>query len=181
MKHKKSLKETLGIPQEELAALLGVNRSQLSMYESGKRELPLTAMIELTSMLTYMEKSKRNDKLFKEYQENEKQLTLKQLEKELQETVYLQLLLEKRMNVMQKIRNENLNALQLLDYLETKIPEKNNILHQHIKNKALLQLKKNSDYQLERLGIKKMILELQSKTLKQKIKTINNDKPNDLV
>lgn len=58
MKHKKSLKETLGIPQEELAALLGVTRSQLSMYESGKRELPLTAIIELTGMLTYMGKAR---------------------------------------------------------------------------------------------------------------------------
>ncbi len=181
MKHKPSLKSILGLTQEELATLLGVTRAQLSMYEASKRDLPLQAMIKLTNMLLYMENAKRDSEFLENYTENEKQLTQKQLEKKLQETTYLEQLLEKRIKVMEKLRQESINALQLLDYLETKEHDKNNMLYQHIKNKALIQLEKNSKIKLERLFIKKTILQQQTKILEQKIKTINNDKPNGLV
>jgi len=39
----KQLRNALGLAQLEMANLLGVNRAQLSMAESGKRELPINA------------------------------------------------------------------------------------------------------------------------------------------
>lgn len=40
MKSHNNLRELLGIKQDDLALLLKVTRSQLAMYESGKRDLP---------------------------------------------------------------------------------------------------------------------------------------------
>jgi transcriptional regulator with XRE-family HTH domain len=51
MNHKTSIREILGITQEKLAILIGVSRSQLSLYEIGKRSLPRNATINLAEIL----------------------------------------------------------------------------------------------------------------------------------
>ena len=49
---KENIRELLGFTQEELAQHLEVSRSQLSLYELGKRKLPTTAINKLTKLLS---------------------------------------------------------------------------------------------------------------------------------
>ncbi|MCF3112068.1 helix-turn-helix transcriptional regulator [Niabella sp. CC-SYL272] len=46
----KTLRSQWGLTQEELAALIGVTRGLLSMYESGRRQLPTPASIRLAEL-----------------------------------------------------------------------------------------------------------------------------------
>ncbi len=54
MKKRDNLRNILGITQEDLAVLLKVSRTQLSMYELGKRDLPIAAKIQLVEMFKYI-------------------------------------------------------------------------------------------------------------------------------
>ena len=55
MENKKSIRSLLGFKQEELALLLKVSRSQLSLYELGKRSLPLHAMEKLALLVSQLQ------------------------------------------------------------------------------------------------------------------------------
>lgn len=46
----KNFRKQWGLTQEELAALIGVTRGLLSMYESGRRQLPTPASIKLAEL-----------------------------------------------------------------------------------------------------------------------------------
>ncbi len=54
MKNVNSLRQTLGLTQQRMAALIGVSRSLLAMYELGQRELPPKALIALSEMSRYV-------------------------------------------------------------------------------------------------------------------------------
>ena len=47
MKNKNNIRALTGMSQENLALLLQVSRSQIAMFETGKRNLPLQAMEKL--------------------------------------------------------------------------------------------------------------------------------------
>lgn len=51
MKTSTSISKTLGLTQKEMAQLLDVSRSLLSLYELGKRDLPLKAKQRLEQLL----------------------------------------------------------------------------------------------------------------------------------
>ncbi|MEO8517072.1 MAG: helix-turn-helix transcriptional regulator, partial [Flavobacterium sp.] len=62
MKEQITLKNTIGLSQEETAMLLGVSRGQCSMFVSGKRDLPLDAKNRLIALLQHL----KNEKPFSE-------------------------------------------------------------------------------------------------------------------
>ncbi len=51
MHNHENIRSVLGLTQDELATLLAVTRSQLSMYELGKRDLPAFAKLKLSELL----------------------------------------------------------------------------------------------------------------------------------
>jgi transcriptional regulator with XRE-family HTH domain len=55
MQKVKTISKLLGLKQDELAVLLKVNKSQLAMFETGKRDLPIAAMQQLASMLQFVQ------------------------------------------------------------------------------------------------------------------------------
>ena len=57
---KNNISASLGLKQQELAQLLQVSRSQLSLYELGKRSLPLPAIEKLSTLLTHSQKETLN-------------------------------------------------------------------------------------------------------------------------
>lgn len=57
---KNSISRTLGITQMELAQLLHISRSQLSLYEIGKRDLPVQAKMKLSKMLKAVHDASKN-------------------------------------------------------------------------------------------------------------------------
>lgn len=52
-----TVSKLLGLTQLELAMLLGVSRARISMFESGRRDLPAPAMQQLAEMLKHVNAS----------------------------------------------------------------------------------------------------------------------------
>lgn len=62
MKKHSSLRLSLGVKQHEIAMLLNVSRSQWSMFESGKRNLPLHATQKLAELLSQAKPDEKQNK-----------------------------------------------------------------------------------------------------------------------
>ncbi|MCL9807046.1 hypothetical protein NAT51_16040 [Flavobacterium amniphilum] len=166
MKAKENFKSVLGIPQEDIAVLLGVTRTQWSMYELGQRSLPVHAMLELGNMMEYIQQPKFQSKELQSVLREEEEQSRKAIQKEMETTQYKMLVLGKKIKEVQRLRNENLAALRLAAYLETQTPE--GLTHgmgEVIKVKALAMFKKYNG-QLEKF-------QLRSATLKQHYKAMD--------
>jgi transcriptional regulator with XRE-family HTH domain len=48
-KNIKTFREKLGMSQEELSAFIGINRTSLSYYETGEREVPIATLEKISS------------------------------------------------------------------------------------------------------------------------------------
>ncbi|MES2864249.1 MAG: helix-turn-helix transcriptional regulator [Bacteroidota bacterium] len=172
MKKRDNLRNILGITQEDLAVLLKVSRTQLSMYELGKRDLPIAAKIQLVEMFKYIKedasKSLNTSTLLKAL-ELQKKKTLEQLVKENQ---FRQLQLEKKITAAEKKYKSNLAALQLMEYLGNKDYKKETFTIGFIKvieAKAASELNKNGLTLLTKYQIEKEVLQAEEKILTSKI------------
>lgn len=171
MKKLDNIRISLGITQEDLALLLKVTRSQLSLYEIGKRDLPVAAKVQLAEMLRYMQentsKSVANTSLM-EIQELQKKKALEQM---LKNNQFKQLLLEKKIKAVEKKHATNLAALQLIEYLEKeakKNKKPDNSLLKMIQTKAVSEFEKNGLALLTKYEIEKEVLQAEEKILLKK-------------
>jgi transcriptional regulator with XRE-family HTH domain len=117
MKKEQTITAILGITQQDVAMLLGVNRSQWSMFESGKRDLPLAAKQLLAEMLTYVQAPETTAKSTIPLLA---QATLPQLERLLRENEYQQLLTARRIAAATKKQEAQLRVLKLAEFLSTR-------------------------------------------------------------
>ena len=117
MKKEQTITAILGITQQDAAMLLGVNRSQWSMFESGKRDLPLAAKQLLAEMLTYLQSSEASAKNMLPEPSPAAQ---HQLERLLRENQYQQLLLEKKIAAATKKLHAQARLLQLTAFLSSR-------------------------------------------------------------
>jgi hypothetical protein len=101
MKTRESISGRLGITQEEISLLLGIHRSQWSMFQSGKRDLPTNAKLLLAEMLAHMEKAEAAAK--KESQKPADDAAHKKhLEKLLRENEFKRVVLEKKIDALER-------------------------------------------------------------------------------
>jgi transcriptional regulator with XRE-family HTH domain len=173
MKKYDNIREILGITQEDLAAILKITRTQLSMYEIGKRELPSSAMIQLAEILRYLKedasKSAETTSLLK-VQAIQKEETLEEMRKE---NHFKQLVLEKKLNVLEKKYKANFSAFQLTKYLEKQDTENGKLESQLLKTierKALAELNKNGLAMITKYKIEKEVLLAEEKIILQFLK-----------
>lgn len=173
MKKHDNIRDLLGITQEDLAALLKISRTQLSMYEIGKRELPSTAIIQLADMLRYLQedasKSADTTSLLKE-QAIQKEKALEEMRKE---NHFKQLVLEKKLNVLEKKHKANFSAFQLTKYLEKQDTENGKLESQLLKTierKAFAELNKNGLAMITKYKIEKEVLQAEEKIILQFLK-----------
>jgi transcriptional regulator with XRE-family HTH domain len=162
MKKETTITALLGISQQEVATLLGVNRSQWSMYESGQRDLPLHAKQLLSEILTHMQsydaaKSTRAPQ----------KITNDQIERQLRENEYQQLLLARKIAKVMKKQQTQARLLHLINFLSSHPTHKNTkpALHQAIAAKASLESETKFlaalsvlKHQSELLGLEKQLL-----------------------
>jgi transcriptional regulator with XRE-family HTH domain len=166
MNHRTSIREKIGITQEKLAILLGVSRSQLSLYEIGKRSLPRNATIKLAELLKLVnEKTEQenNDLKNNDLKNNEKK---KIVEKLLENNQIKQYILDKNKNTLEKKINKQIASQNLGKILKQEAEQnKNNIeIHQIIYNRNLSQTNlKEKFYEFE---IKKELLQKEEQFLK---------------
>ena len=182
MKKGNNIKSILGLTQEEVATLLGISRSQWSMYEVGQRDLPKAAKIKLVELLSCAKKVKSNSKTVAKIIATEKKETIQELEKSLHILTHQIQLVEQKITVATKIREQSFSALQFINELKHSDDfNDTNILSSMIQNRVDKQLKKYSEKYLTQLLLKKEALHYQHKSLTKKLKSFNNVAPNDFV
>ena len=173
MRKRENIRDAFGISQEELAIVLKITRSQLAMFETGKRELPSTAIIQLAEMLRYLQedasKSTETISLLKE-QEIQKGKALEEMRKE---NHFKQLVLEKKLNALEKKYKANLMAFQLINYFEQQNTENYELgkeMAKIIERKALAELNKNGLVMITKYKIEKEVLQAEEKIILQFLK-----------
>lgn len=173
MKKRENIRDLFGIPQEDFAILLKVTRSHLAMYETGKRDLPIAAKLQLTEMLRFTQedtsKLKSTTSLLKEQALQKK----KAVEHLIKENHYKQFALEKKLNALEKKYHSNVMAFQLMNYFEKQDIKNNELGKQMAKiigKKASAQLEKNGLALITKYKIEKEVLQAEEKILLQFLK-----------
>lgn len=140
--------ELLGMKQEDIAMLLRVTRSQWSMFELRKRDLPIGAKLKLAEMLGFLkllEHKQKGSFLHIKIQETKRK---KLLEVQKFNNKYQQIIVEKKIKAIEKKHEAAMNALSLVDFLETKAEES---LKE--KDMVLYFIKKNAEVAIEKNGL----------------------------
>jgi transcriptional regulator with XRE-family HTH domain len=118
MKKRENIRDEFGISQEDLAVLLKINRSQIAMFETGKRDLPGAAMLKLYEMYLFAKEKASELPSTISLMNSQALQKKKALEHMVKENHYKQYALEKKLNVLEKKYNANLTAFQLINYYD---------------------------------------------------------------
>ena len=169
---KNNISTSLGLKQQELAQLLQVSRSQLSLYELGKRCLPIHAMEKLTIMLALAQKGKVKSEMKKSIS-NEEQNVLKKI---LLKNNHQQLIVERKIKALEKKQNALVTSKQLIVHLlknESKIKKNELAVLKSIEIKSKKQEIEKYNTALLQLEIKKEVLVFEEKVLQKKLQSKN--------
>ncbi len=173
MKRNQSVCSLLGIKQEDLALLLAVSRGHLSMFESGKRTLPVPAMQLLSEMLAYVNEQEKMQRRTTQKQQEESQSAI---ERQLHENQYQQLRLERTITATVKKQDAQLRLALLTEFLisreieslESQTSVKELIARSTKQNKIVFpQILQQQQRRLGLLALEKTILEEKLRTLQQ--------------
>ena len=170
MKNATSIKNLLGFTQEEMSILLGVSRGQWSMYESGKRDLPLPAKEQLASMLSHVQIAKEVSPEIQKLSKVEQLKAQEKLQQEYRNLEFKNKILDKRIASIEKKRAEGYAALEVVHFLETQQQDTFDALRKSIEIRAKNTLNKFSLHQLQDLQIKKEQLAVLKLSLEQRLK-----------
>lgn len=144
MKTRDTIRKVLGVTQEEVAMLLRVTKSQLAMYETGQRDLPINAQLKLVAMWQYVHNKKEilvplpDTKVI--------QAKIAKVERQLIINEHKQALLERKLNRHKSKYEKSLSTLKLIEFIETQLPEEEKPekdLVALIYRKALIGIEKN--------------------------------------
>ena len=169
---KNNISTSLGLKQQELAQLLQVSRSQLSLYELGKRSLPIHAMEKLTIMLALAQKGKVKSEIKKSIS-NEEQNVLKKI---LLKNNHQQLIVERKIKALEKKQNALVTSKKLIAHLlknEGKINKNELVVLKSIEVKLKKQEIEKYNTALLQLEIKKEVLVFEEKVLQKKLQSKN--------
>lgn len=164
---KQSVSTSLGLTQKELAMLLQVSRSHLSMFELGKGSLPLHAMQQLGEllMLSQSAKKKQKNKPDATPQTPQRQEHIQTL---LKENHFLTLVTAKKLAAAER-KSAAQSKLQLFsDYLEQRPANKSAVDATHLqfitRKSAIAQLE-DAGTAVIKYQLKKELLEAEKKYL----------------
>jgi len=158
----------LGISQENLANLLHVSRSQIAMYELGKRSLPVPAMEKLATMLTLLQ-DKSTKREVKKNNAVEEQNLLKKL---LLKNSHQQLIIERKIIAIKKKQKALVTSKKLIAHLlknESKMKKNEFAVIKSIEVKSKNQDIENYAVLLLQLELKKEVLAFEEKLLRKKL------------
>jgi transcriptional regulator with XRE-family HTH domain len=169
MRKVNDIRTLLGISQENLAFLLQVSRSQMAMFELGKRSLPLPALEKLAMMLQLSQKDAPKS-------EEKKSDTIKEqklLQKLLLKNSHQQLLVERKIKAFEKKQNALETSKKLISFLvndEFNSMKSDFALLKSISSKTENSITKNSATKLLELQLKKEVLAFEGNLLREKMK-----------
>ena len=171
MKNYTTLKNIIGLTQEESAIYFGVTRGQWSMVATGKRSLPVEGTIKLGDLLQHLKEEKPVSVARQQIDKAE----IENLQHKLQydyTSVKMKLYkLAKKISVLENIRTECFAALEVADFLDNhKEKQPFESFAESIRLRALKTLKQHDLYALTELQLKKESLEILKTTLEKKMK-----------
>ncbi len=118
MENNIKIQDLLGLKQEEMAIILKISRAQWSMYLSGKRNLPVAALVKLAEILNVVN---QQDNLSTVNVNSNLELERKDLfQKQIKNNQFLQIVLERKNKAFQKKFNSANNVIKIVSHLETK-------------------------------------------------------------
>ncbi len=118
MKLTLSFRNQLGLSQEMMAIYLAMAKSQLSMYESGKRELPSSALVKLADIALFLQQNENNGVTESELQK-EQDLKLKTfLDFQIKELEYKKLKEQRLLERIQKKYKQNVALYAFAQHLQ---------------------------------------------------------------
>ncbi|WP_300568508.1 hypothetical protein [Flavobacterium sp.] len=176
MNNTATIKDLLGLNQEEMAMTLGITTSQWSMFKSGKRDLPLQAKLQFATLLENIQKKKQLSLDVQKLIKAERQRTIDTLKQEHLKVQLKPHRIDKKLSIVENRRTECFAALETVTFLEnqkTNQPIEN--LANSIRIRVTTTLKKHNLFQLTELQLKKENFEMLKKQLEQKIKEISNE------
>ncbi|WP_313806159.1 hypothetical protein [Flavobacterium sp.] len=170
MQDKTTLKNLLGLTQEEMALVLDITASQWSMFKSNKRGLPTKALQQLAPLLHAVQKDVNTNEI-EQLLQVEQAKTKEKLKRELQ-NVHLKLLrTEKKIAILENHRLESFAALKAVTFLanqkEYAVSED---LLQSIQARAKATLNRHNSFKLEQLQLQKKTFEMQKLEMEQQLK-----------
>ena len=167
-KMKNNISTSLGLKQQELAQLLQVSRSQLSLYELGKRSLPVHAMEKLAVMLALSQKKAVKRAVKKSISVKEQNF----LKKLLLKNNHQQLLVERKITALVKKQNALATSKKLIAHLlknESKMKKNELAVLKSIEVKSKNKDIENYAALLLQLELKKEVLVFEEKLLRKKL------------
>ena len=171
MKEKHPFRELLGIKQDDLCLLLRVHKSQLAMFESGKRHLPHEATLKLLTICKHLTNSETKRDYFPETKE-ESQKIKKFLEGEILDNKKKQTLIENKLRRIKNKYEKAISVLNFADYLESHPAENLNMDMEYVavlKCRALYTIQANNHLPQAKLQMELDILKLKHETFKREL------------
>ncbi|RXR35423.1 XRE family transcriptional regulator [Flavobacterium piscinae] len=166
-----AFKDITGLTHDEMATVLGVHRSQWSMYVSGKRSLPLEATIKLNELLQSIQKNKVN-KAHRAVLVTENKSVIQAWQKKLTDLNINLFQVNKKIEEMQKTRNQLYAGLTTLAFL--KAQKEHNVVHlQSIEKRINKCLATHSLECLTTLEMKKQQIENEISIIEEKLENKN--------
>lgn len=122
MEHRTKYREALGLTQEEAAMFLKIPKSLLGMYEIGQRPLSSTIELQLITLYNLVQQQETNVSNSAEKAKDTQEYVL-ELNKELREIQFQQLVLERKLALFQSkfLKSEKLR--NFVHVLETEVKE----------------------------------------------------------
>lgn len=165
-----SIRDLLGITQQDMALLLRVSRSQLSLFELGKRSLPADAMIKLSAILSHIKKATSETNVV--LPENE--MEVKKMKRSIEELLFLnkkkQMVLDKSTKAILKKQQNMEAALKLAAYLKNTSDAFDLHLYKEIEARSSIKNDSKSKEQLFKNQLNKEMLLLEQKFLEDFMK-----------
>ena len=166
---KENIRELLGFTQEELAQYLEVSRSQLSLYELGKRKLPTTAINKLAKLLSIVSiDDSKEIEIDNEYEN----IILRKL---IQSNCYQKIKIEHKIKTVLDKQKALKSTKKIAEYLKNKDNDfkKNEVKFiERIASKNEIKFIQTEKFSLLELQIKKEMLEYEEKLLNRYLKNL---------
>lgn len=147
MKLKKtiSIREQLGLTQDDMAAFLKVSRVQLSLYEIDKRDLPSAVKLKLAQIEQFLNLPNTEKETDLPHFEQQQNKVNEILEQQALVNQHKQLIAQKKLESIKKKYDQSLTLLKVLNHFETNAKKSTNdsAFLQAIQNQALMTLEKN--------------------------------------
>ncbi len=175
MKTHQTICELLGLKQQEIAMLLGVHRTQWSMFELGKRSLPKEALMQLHEILSLNQSA--DTMLSKETPANQQtaNFSKEELETLLKENEYQLLATERKLNnrhqKLQSLLRVQLMVNQLQVASNQNSAQRTGVL-QMIEKRVQKSLENNTQKEINILERKMKLLQLEYSILKTEYKKL---------